>query len=144
MPVTDMVSSRPQRNAPESVCLLMCQNRFQFTATQPTSFSRCYYCECVAWCGLHSATCKGGTGQFCMLLLNLLRPHSAIDSAVRVRRVASGIKGTRVIRLAQGKLAETMGFEMEELTHSSAHVMQNQHHKLCDYARRRRAVVHCC
>jgi len=26
--------------------------------------------------------------------------------------------------VAQGKLAETMGFEMEELTHSSAHVMR--------------------
>ena len=39
-------------------------------------------------------------------------------------RLAHGMKGTRVIRLAQGKLAETMGLEMEELTQPSARVMR--------------------
>ena len=31
-------------------------------------------------------------------------------------RKASGARGTRVIRLAQGRLADSMGLEMEELT----------------------------
>ena len=31
-------------------------------------------------------------------------------------RKATGAKGTRIIRLAQGRFAESMGLEMEELT----------------------------
>ena len=52
------------------------------------------------------------------------RPSCALQSGFRLcdhgHRLAHGAKGTRVIRLAQGRLAESMGFEMEELTQQSA------------------------